>query len=75
MAGVDHRARRLAACVFIEEVADRFRLTTETVWASLTHVTDDDLWMLDSPDGWAMLAAEVQTRLGVDVAPYRPSIH
>jgi hypothetical protein len=74
-AEVAYWARQVAACALIEDLAGWFGVHGDTVWQCLREITDDDLWMLDSPRGWGLLGGFVQARLGIDAPPYSPQVH
>lgn len=74
-AAVAYWARQVAACALIEDLAGWLGVRNDTVWRCLREIADDDLWMLDNPRGWELLAGFVQTRLGVAAAPYSPQVH
>lgn len=74
-ADVEYWVRQVSACALIEDLAGWYGVHSETVWRCLSDVSDVDLWMLDSPGGWAILAGEVQAKLGVDAPPYTAQVH
>lgn len=45
------------------------------VWASLTHLPDGYLRLLESPEGWTALGAIVAADLGISSVPVIPVLH
>jgi len=74
-AEVVYWSRQVAAGTLITEVADWLGIDIDLVWQVLCAVPDDQLGLLDSPQGWSALAGYVAVELGVVAPAYMPVVH
>ena len=72
LAQVEYWSRQVCAAVLIEDLADCYGVHGDLVWHCLCDIADP--LMLDSPEGWSLLASFVGTRLGVH-STYVPTVH
>lgn len=68
--GWQHCARHLAT-----EISQRSDLTRDEAWRSLSYVTNEQLALLDTPEGWTELAAWVAADRTVPEPNLSPTIH
>lgn len=61
-----HLAHRLAPLMGVPE---------GDAWDALTFIPDNQLYLLDSPEGWTTLADTIARDLGVYAPSYAPGIH
>jgi hypothetical protein len=45
------------------------------VWEALTFVSDDDLALFDTPDGWSQLVRKIASDLDTAAPAYCPTVH
>lgn len=75
-AAINDQAQYLAAVELARQIAPLLRVTEEQAFEALTYVPDSMLPLLQSPEGWAALAAFVAADLGVlTVTTYAPTRH
>ena len=56
-------------------ICDTFDLNYADVWQSLCHVPKNMLTLLDSPQGWSVVAAFVGQDCGHSWPGYAPTVH
>lgn len=56
-------------------ICDTFDLHFADVWQSLCHVPENMLALLDSPQGWSVVAGFVAHDCGHDLPDYAPTVH
>lgn len=72
---VAKRATLRSAYQLSREVAPLLSMDEEAFFHELTHVPDNMLSLLDSPEGWETLAAWVASNLGAAAPGYQPRRH
>lgn len=68
-------AREIVACQLIEDAAGHLGVASHDVWACLCSVPENLLSLLDTPQGWTMLAGFAAAELGVDAPDFMPAVH
>lgn len=74
MSAVD-RASLASGRMLAAEVAGALGADASEVFDALTCVPENMLALLDSPQGWAVLAQYIAGGLGLDSRDYAPTVH
>lgn len=68
-------ARQVAAIELASGVAQALGADWGDVWDEMTHVPDNMLALLESPQGWSVLASYVAESIGRALHSYSPTVH
>lgn len=74
-AAVEYWARRLSAFALIPDLAVALGVPAMQVEDALSTVPENKLCLLDSPQGWTVLAGFVAAEIGVRDTGYMPRLH
>lgn len=69
------RARWHAAWELADQLAPLFSVEAGEVFDALCRVPEEMLSLLETPEGWAVLAGHIAPRFHLPVVTYHPTIH